>query len=265
MSKMQFYGGIVLQSIQDTLLPSKREERLRLREQEAVESQRPQQEQSPAAGREEEQGLQAEAEIRYQQEFMETLTHELRTPLAGILGNTAICSSSLQTLNKLIQQWSSQPQTSPEAWVGRLHLLRDELSRAAGSIQSIQECAEQQLTTINDTLVASKLGAGMFKLNLAPCDPKEAIKSVIRMLQGAATLKGIELKASLPERDTKVLGDLEWLKHILINLVNNAIKFTDKGSVTIGFTAEPLQDNADITELQFSVRDTGIGLTLKER
>lgn len=238
----------------------KPDERLKLRE--AAESQRPQQEQQ-AADREKEDKLKAEAEIRYQREYIEEFGHELRNPLTGILGNTAICINSLKALNGLIQQWNDQLQIDSERLRERLTLLRNELSEA---VNSIQECGKQQQNVINDTLFASKLKTGMFKLDLAPFNPKEAVRTVIDMARAAAVLKGIELKALfLTNEGTQVIGDIRALKHILLNLVNNAIKFTDKGSVTIELAAEPQSDKKDITALKFRVVDTGIGLTYEEK
>ncbi len=168
---------------------------------------------------------QAETANRLKSEFLNTISHELRTPLTIILGNI----EELTDENEL-----------PE---------NDEVADIA---QDIENAGLHLLTLINDLLDLSKIEAGKMKLMLKPVVLNEYISDVLDTVKRLAKEKMLRLIFQ-PEFDAKVNGDPIRLKQVLLNLLNNAIKFTDEGSITI--KTEIKAEKAVIR-----VADTGCGI-----
>jgi signal transduction histidine kinase len=169
--------------------------------------------------------VQLNAVNRQQTDFITNVSHELRTPLAGILGYTELLLD------------------------GADGELQEEQRR---DVQEVQAGGQVLLSLVNDILDESQIEAGKMTLKLGRVDLKEMVASVIANLKSLADHKGLFLHADILD-DVHALGDEVRLRQILTNLVGNAIKFTDKGGVTInclpwsGFW-------------RVSVMDTGIGM-----
>lgn len=173
---------------------------------------------------------QAEQVASLKQEFLANMSHEIRTPMNAILGMTRLC---LQLGN----------------------LQNQELRYLNG----IYKSAENLLVIINDILDFSKIEAGKLELESIPFSLKETLQTVQDTLRFKAEEKSLLLNVNLDENADKILvGDPVRLNQVLLNLSGNAIKFTEKGSVTIKVSGKE-KDNK--IELLFEVSDTGIGIS----
>ncbi|MGQ9608791.1 MAG: PAS domain S-box protein [bacterium] len=162
-------------------------------------------------------------------EFLANMSHEIRTPMSGIIGMTEL---ALET--KLTKEQREY-------------------------LELVKESADSLLRILNDILDFSKIEAGKFELDLSEFNLRETIESAIDALIIKARQKGLDLicyiKQDVPDL---LIGDSGRLRQIILNLVDNAIKFTERGEIV--FTAEvDSQTEKDIC-IHFSVKDTGIGI-----
>ncbi len=171
---------------------------------------------------------QAEAASEAKSTFLASMSHEIRTPLNGIVGMSTLLGGTKLT-----------------------HEQRDFAT-------TINEAAETLLTIINDILDFSKVEAGALALENVPVDLIVTIESTTDMLATKASDKGIEFVFRIgPDLPPAIYGDSIRLKQILLNLLNNAIKFTDAGEVVLN--ADQVSDG-DAARIRLEVRDTGIGI-----
>jgi PAS domain S-box-containing protein len=171
----------------------------------------------------------AEAASKTKSKFLAHISHEIRTPMNGILGMT-----------QLLRQ--TQLSTKQEHFV-------DTVYRSGASL----------LTLLNDVLDLSKVEAGKVELERIRFDLDKTVREVVDLLVDQAEGKGIKLTCVLDESIPSVLqGDPVRLQQVLMNLVSNALKFTERGSVTLTATLE--EDSAAHTLVRFEVQDTGIGV-----
>ncbi len=173
-----------------------------------------------------EKNLELERANRAKDRFLASMSHELRTPLNGILGFAGT----------LLMQLPGP--------------LNDEQQR---QLRTIQNGARHLLLLINDMLDVAKIDSGRVELQLEPVECRGLVAEVVDSLRPLAEAKGLRLIVALPDLDVSVNSDRRAFSQILINLVNNAIKFTRAGTVTV-----TLEDHgADIVLL---VSDTGVGI-----
>ena len=173
---------------------------------------------------------QAEAASRAKSRFLANVSHEIRTPMNGVLGMTELLLDAG---------------------------LSDRQRALAGTAHS---SAEALLRVINDVLDFSRIEAGKLQLKMSDFDLRAAIEDLTALLSAQARAKQLSLTYRVSEDvPAMVHGDATRIRQILLNLVGNAVKFTERGEVSLEVTREPGGD-ASSCMVRFAVRDTGIGI-----
>lgn len=200
----------------------------------------------------------AETYRKRQEQFIDTMCHELRNPLNGIYGNVNLLESSIATLEKLIETPAIMaPEEMRQA-------ISKHIAQEKESLRAIDTCARHQKAITDDTLNLSKLEAGKVKLNPTDFNPKDVVKDVVDILDTETKRKGTELYVKAPHSTMIVNGDRHRLSQVLLNLASNAVKFTPEGG-KITISLQPEKVAKDEVVLKFIVKDTGIGMTEAEK
>ncbi|WP_034916638.1 two-component sensor histidine kinase BarA [Erwinia sp. 9145] len=176
----------------------------------------------------------AQEAARIKSEFLANMSHELRTPLNGVIGFTR---QTLKTSLNVTQQ---------------------------DYLRTIERSANNLLSIINDVLDFSKLEAGKLVLESIPFPLRATLDEVVVLLAQSAHEKGLELTISFAQGvPDNVIGDPLRMQQIVVNLLGNAIKFTEQGNIDIRVEKRSLSNNH--VELEVQIHDTGIGISEKQQ
>ena len=203
---------------------------------------------------------------QYIEGLLKDITQQLEKEVAE--QNERVAQEASRAKSEFLANMSHEIRTPMNAVIGLAHLtLKTELTpRQRDYVQKILRSAKALLRIINDILDFSKIEAGKLTMESVPFDIEQVLHSLAGVMSLTADEKGLELLFNLdPKVPRRLIGDPLRLEQVLTNLVANALKFTERGSVVVAIGHEPesegASEEADAVRLRFSVSDTGIGLS----
>ncbi|MEO6002861.1 MAG: ATP-binding protein [Opitutus sp.] len=184
-----------------------------------------------------EQAIRAESAAREKSAFLANMSHEIRTPMNAILGFSDLLAADLPPGDKSRQR-----------------------------VQAIRDSATSLLQLINDILDLSKIDAGVIELHLEPTDLREVSEFMQTVFAQQAAKKNLKLAYDLdPQLPHALMLDRSRLRQVLVNLIGNAVKFTDQGTVTLGIHWQPDSAKRGRGTVEIEVKDTGVGIPLERQ
>ncbi len=175
----------------------------------------------------------AEAADRLKSAFLATMSHELRTPLNSVIGFTGIILMEL---------------AGP---------VNDEQRK---QLQMVEKSANHLLSLINDVLDISKIEAGQLEVVSEPFDVRSSIEAVVGIASPLAAKKGLDLSVEIAPEIDSLRSDSRRFEQVLLNLLNNAVKFTEKGGVKLTARLDAAASGCPPPQIRLSVADTGMGI-----
>ena len=174
---------------------------------------------------------QAEGATRAKSAFLATMSHEIRTPLNAVIATASLLEQT--------------PLTAEQ------HELVDVIKKGGDSLLSV----------VSDVLDFSKIEADKLELDSQPFDVRSLMSDTVALVERSAGAKGLQVQAEIDRGFPRwVLGDINRLRQVLLNLLSNATKFTERGRIAFSATAEPVEHDDGRVTLTISVSDTGVGI-----
>jgi signal transduction histidine kinase/ActR/RegA family two-component response regulator len=174
---------------------------------------------------------QAESATRAKSAFLATMSHEIRTPLNAVIGTASLLEQTALTSEQ--------------------HELVDVIKKGGDSLLSV----------VSDVLDFSKIEADKLELDSQPFDVRSLMSDTVALVQRSAAAKGLQVQAEIDRDFPKwVQGDINRLRQVLLNLLSNATKFTERGRIGFAASAQPLDDDDARVTLTITVSDTGVGI-----
>ncbi|KAJ3405346.1 hypothetical protein HDV05_006630, partial [Chytridiales sp. JEL 0842] len=228
-------------------------------------------------------------------EFIDSLCHELRNPLNGIVGNLDIIQTSLETRKKLIKNVMKRHRVSTTTIADddetititkkEIRALYNQIEDEEASISTVTTCANHSRILADDVLALSKLESNKLSLHNSSFCPKSLLGEVANIMGPKASAKGLDVRFNMPFNITPFVADPFRIRQVIINLFSNAIVYTEKGSITLGLEYLKLSgppsdpsikstssqhshtttEDAQESYLRISITDTGVGMTPDER
>ena len=194
---------------------------------------------------------------RRQSEFVDTICHEIRNPLMGIVGSIDLLQTTFEHMETIFKVEAAK--IDPQL----VQIFSRSFEKVNEQMTALKQCAEHQKVLINDVLDFSKLENMKVELNPIPFQPFQLINQAVHMIKARAEQKSLQLVTNIaPECNNYLQADSHRLLQIIGNLLSNAVKFTSLGTITVHAKL-----NITLTKplLEVSVEDTGIGMAKDEQ
>ncbi|KAI8576608.1 hypothetical protein K450DRAFT_255834 [Umbelopsis ramanniana AG] len=197
----------------------------------------------------------AEHHKERQDQWIDSLCHELRNPLNGISGNVELLEDGIEHRRAILSK--------PTLEESDIQSLREQLPLDQESVLAVKNCVAQQKVITDDVLSVSKLELGKVVLKKVDFNLDTVLSDIIKMFQAEVAAKGLGIVTKFDSLPSTIRNDPQRLTQVVINLLVNAINFTDSGKITV--TTRRIPSNGMENMVKISITDTGVGMNPKEK
>ncbi|KAL0478423.1 hypothetical protein AKO1_000115, partial [Acrasis kona] len=198
------------------------------------------------------------------EEFIDVLCHELRNPLNAIFGNKDIIADHLNAIKQVMDTFHAK-KNDPVELTKMITFMNNQIEECRDSVAAMTISSDHLKDIVDTVLTVSMLEDESNRLQIVKFNPHQVIQMIAIMFKATVAEKKLTLLTKTDQSSVQhfnVMGDLYRFKEVIINLVSNAIKFTEEGTITISIGIESIKD--DQVTLLIQVQDTGIGIKKDE-